>query len=206
MSNLYEDLLRHGFAAGRTRLKTLVDALEHIDFSCLEDFAGAKDFDKLGGLAALPDEDIGFISNVARIETGRYKENCSGRVAARIEDVLPVDVKLKNIVKNVKAVTIPVEGLGPRMALKRLSESVHGPVATQQWVSEARMNALLGSCPRTHSSFISGVRCWVAFASKVLGRQGSEFPPMQTEVLAWSNLFRCSGTFSNYVGHLRLAC
>ena len=40
----------------------------------------------------------------------------------------------------------------------------------------------------------------------MLGRKGRESPPTQSEVLAWSSLFRCSGTFFNYFGHLRLAC
>jgi hypothetical protein len=46
----------------------------------------------------------------------------------------------------------------------------------------------------------------MGFAGKVLNLKGAEMPPTVEGVLAWSLLFRCPGTFQNYVGYLRLAC
>ena len=68
------------------------------------------------------------------------------------------------------------------------------------------MAALLGSCPRSHDSFMSGVTTWMHFASKVLGRRGREFPPTVHDLVAWSAHFNVRGTFTNYLGYVRLAC
>ena len=53
---------------------------------------------------------------------------------------------------------------------------------------------------------MSGLRCWCAFAQKVLDRQGRELPPDPDGLLAWSRLFRCHRTFQNYVNHVRIGC
>ena len=68
------------------------------------------------------------------------------------------------------------------------------------------MAALLGSCQRSHDSFMSGVTTWMHFASKMLGRRGREFPPTVHDLVAWSAHFNVRGTFTNYLGYVRLAC
>ena len=74
MSDLYDGLMRHGFRAGGSRLKALLRVLEHNEFSCLEDLAGATDMDKLEGFEVLPGENIEFIGRVVDVETRRFKE------------------------------------------------------------------------------------------------------------------------------------
>ena len=44
------------------------------------------------------------------------------------------------------------------------------------------------------------------FAEKSLGSVSAGFPPTVDGILAWSNFFKCVGTFSNYVGYVRSAC
>ncbi len=61
-------------------------------------------------------------------------------------------------------------------------------------VCNGRLQALLGSCPHSHKSFQSGLRCYVAFAVEVLGLPGRELPPTVASLMAWSTLFRCVGT------------
>ena len=73
-------------------------------------------------------------------------------------------------------------------------------------MAKAKVDALLGSCPASHASLKSGAKCWASFAQRVLGRTSREFPPTADELVAWSRLFSCHGTFMNYVGHTRLAC
>ena len=70
-------------------------------------------------------------------------------------------------------------------------------------MQDARVAAILGSCPRSRAELQSSVRAYAAFAIKV-GR--IELPPSIDVLLAWSNLFRSSGTFRNYVTHVRTAC
>ena len=37
-------------------------------------------------------------------------------------------------------------------------------------------------------------------------RNGEELPPTVDDILAWSAIFRCKGTFKNYLNHVRVAC
>jgi len=101
-----------------------------------------------------------------------------------------------------------IAGVGnyvPRHAARLVQEAFTGQL-TAEWAEKARVTALLGICPRSHTSFISGYMCWMGFAGNVLNLKGYEMPPTLEGVLAWSVLFRCPGTFQNYVGYLRLAC
>ena len=74
------------------------------------------------------------------------------------------------------------------------------------WFAHARMAAVLGSCPKSLESFRSGLRCYMKFAVKAYGCVADGFPPSVDGILAWSNIFRCVGTFTNYVAHVRCAC
>ena len=98
------------------------------------------------------------------------------------------------------------KGVGPRAALRHLTETIVSPAARRAWAEENRIHALLDSCPRSHGSFMSGVKCWAAFARAVLGTHGREFPPTAGALVAWSRCFRHPDTFGNYVAHVRLGC
>ena len=74
------------------------------------------------------------------------------------------------------------------------------------WVKRARLDSLLGSCPKSHQSFHSGAKLWAAYADKVLGLRDREFPPPLGGLLAWAGLLRHPKTFSNYLGYVRLGC
>ena len=54
-----------------------------------------------------------------------------------------------------------------------------------------------------------GLRSWFEFVELIYGFAKVEsmaLPPRLDDVLAWSNTFRCAGTFGNYLGYLRGAC
>ena len=70
----------------------------------------------------------------------------------------------------------------------------------------AKLNALLGSCPKSLRSFKSGAKHYINFAADFLGTRGRELPPTVDGLLAWSTLFRSHKTLSNYLGHVGLAC
>ena len=99
-------------------------------------------------------------------------------------------------------------GLGPAAALEQMAKCVpKGDVqARSRWLAEARVSAILGSCPHSRDSFRSGVKCWIRFAEAMLGGGQYGFPPTVDALLLWSHTFRCVGTFGNYVGHLRTLC
>ena len=53
------------------------------------------------------------------------------------------------------------------------------------------------------------MRHWIRFIEITHGVNQANavaFPANLLDVLAWSNTFRCLGTFANYLGHLRCAC
>eukprot|EP00973_Karenia_brevis_P089693 12399003-Karenia_brevis.AAC.1 len=74
------------------------------------------------------------------------------------------------------------------------------------WFADAHLEAVLGSCQRSMPSVISGLRCYAAFARACYGRQAELFPPNLATLTAWSTLFQSTGTFTNYLGHVKVAC
>ena len=110
---------------------------------------------------------------------------------------------------------------GPRASMNDVDFSVMGSRDKLKWVCDARITAILGSNARTLPSVRSGVRCYLAFAGLVCdrvnikhcvinmktGHHGVELlPPRLDILLAWSTLFRCVGTWKNYLGHVKTCC
>ena len=115
---------------------------------------------------------------------------------------------------------------GPKQNLMKLKEDLanNGP-SVSTWAARAQITALLGSNQRTHNEFRCGIRAWLDFA-KAIGFEKHEFPPTPEMLVQWSVLFRygpnehscvfrffrssvadrCRGTFSNYVGHVKVFC
>ena len=102
--------------------------------------------------------------------------------------------------------------------------SMSAPGEMSKWVEECRIAALLGSCPKSHSSLLSGVAAWKEYARDALGLAGREFPPTVNGLVSWSATFdiagaprlaklrlcmmfcACIGTFTNYLAHVKHAC
>ena len=97
-------------------------------------------------------------------------------------------------------------GKGPRAATASLKSQLRTPAARANWVERERVRSLLGSCPRSIASLRSGIRCWHGFCEGALGLGGAQIPPALDSLLAWASLFRCSGTFANYLSFVRTVC
>ena len=52
----------------------------------------------------------------------------------------------------------------------------------------------------------SGIQCYIAFVRGIKGMNVVLFPPKLDWLLVWASMFRCSGTFSNYLGYVKVAC
>ena len=48
--------------------------------------------------------------------------------------------------------------------------------------------------------------CYIAFVRAVKGTNVRLFPPEVDWLLAWASMFRCSGTYSNYLGYVKVGC
>ena len=108
------------------------------------------------------------------------------------------------IIDSTEFVALQIHGAGPKLAIDRLKAEISSSnVSPGVWAKRARVAAVLGSCPRSISSLKSGVRHWIDFVTVLKGSDEQAFPATIDGVLAWSNLFRCLGTFKNYLGHVR---
>ena len=96
--------------------------------------------------------------------------------------------------------------VGPAAACQQLAATFTSVAERKSWLEHARVQAVLDSCPHSHKSILSGLRCWNAFAQHILNKRQAVFPPTVDEILAWSTLFRCGATFANYVNYLRTGC
>ena len=95
----------------------------------------------------------------------------------------------------------PASIRGPAQAARCLSIEDED---SELWLLKARNAAIAGSCPRSHAELRPGVRAYCAFANKV---NMLALSPTIDMLLAWSSLFRCSGTFKNYsCAHCLSAC
>ena len=119
-----------------------------------------------------------------------------------------------------------VTGMGPVAAVKAVVDGLpQSPEEREAVWRKARIAAVMGNCAKTKESFKSGralvqgcilsriscmcpagVKSWISFAKMRYGREEHLLPPSLDGLLEWSNLLRCLGTFSNYVGHVRTAC
>ena len=122
-------------------------------------------------------------------------------------------------------------GKGPRQALRQVACNMHDNSEKRRWLEEARLDAVLGSCPYSLASVKSGLRCYLAFAGRhtmfhyvsygccsfhvvslycadalACGRRPVYFPPALDTLLAWSATFRSEGTLSNYFGFVKTGC
>ena len=70
-------------------------------------------------------------------------------------------------------------------------------VGRESWLSDARVQPIAGSCPRSHDSAKSGMRFWKWFAVFILGMWGDVLPPSLDRLLQWSRLFRNHKVFVN---------
>lgn len=119
---------------------------------------------------------------------------------------------------------LDIAGCGPNAALNVLTMKL--PREREERLAfrrQARIAAVLGSCPKTRASFRAGafpytrplfalvpsvsqgIRNWIAFIEAFHGGTGLAFPAELDDILLWSHNFRCVGTFMNYMGYLRTA-
>jgi len=104
---------------------------------------------------------------------------------------------------------LAVKGLGPKQALRELSQNLKSDEDRSAWREKGRVAAILGSCPHSHASVKSGCKSWVQYVYTAYGEQATKehaFPPKLCDLLGWSNTFRCAGTFCNYLSYVRKMC
>ena len=95
---------------------------------------------------------------------------------------------------------------GPRATMQVLDRMRLPQSEWDMWLQEAKLEAILGACPDTHKSLLSGLRCYFAFVTVAYKDLTNYLPPQVDWLLAWSRLFRCARTFQNYKGYVKTSC
>ena len=214
MECLSAELLRAGFNGGKDRLLFLVEWLFGNDVKVISDLDGLSRSD-LDSIHDLTESELIFLEQVGadrwRSATQPVSHAASpkkrGYLQGERQNYQLKGATGKSIQEKLKASdTFDVTGSGPLAMGKFVGKQLTTSAAREAWMANARDSALAGSCPKSHPSVISGLRCWQRFAEKVLGHGTDDLPPKINELLAWSTLFRCSKTYRNYLNYVRLGC
>ena len=96
---------------------------------------------------------------------------------------------------------------GPMNAINSLAATLpRGHTFRLGWQELERTRAILQPCSNTLPQVRSGLRCYRSFCIKLLLHERAVLPPQAATLAAWAALFRCEGTFGNYIGYLRTGC
>ena len=205
MPSLIGQMRAAGYAHGEETLLTLARVLLDNDVQVITDLTRLTR-DDIEGTEVLQDFDLDFIDRVgARLHLDPEWAKSPGsldhpqQVVGITRDPAIVTSVLKRLSDSVST---DASGMGPMAAVRKFNGSALSDTERAVWFKSARAATIAGSCPKSHKSAMSGLRCYVAFGEAV----GAGLPPTTDALLAWSQLFRCSGTFMNYVGYVKFAC
>lgn len=96
---------------------------------------------------------------------------------------------------------------GPKKACMLHAEMCRTDGNVEDMMDIARILTVLESAPKSIPSKLSGVRCWLTFASEWLKKRPKDaLPPKINELIFWGRFFRAPGTFMNYIAALKWAC
>ena len=200
MTSLRDQLITHSFPGTLERVVAVSCALVENDITDVSNLSGiAHRLPMVKNIQKFRVDEVKWLVSLAlRITKEAQTSKGIKRAASYSIDAPMLASSLESLSSDTQALGIAV--CGPAKAARLLPIPVNG---THSWLQQARITALAGSCPRSHNEIRSAVRAYAAFACKV-GRPA--LPPDIDLLLSWSCLFRCSGTFKNYVSGLRPAC
>ena len=153
-----------------------------------------------------------FVSEFIARETVAFVSDPGGSVALPDCKQMPEceTASVLHVIKLLEAMRLKstqAPSAGPINTITVLEQCVGTVLARKQWASEARLEALCASCARSIPSVFAGLKCWHAFATKILKvPAGMELPPSADGLIVWSRCFRSHGTFCNYTSYLKFAC
>jgi len=193
------------------RLNTLVRFLLDEEFDSVRDLAGASNVSKFKGASDLEPADLLFLQKVVNVETAMHKSHLRKRILPSGSVDTPLQAAsigsiIAQVMPRAKAKCAGTK-IGPMRTLQKLDEVLVDQEAKNKWLATARVDALIGASQGSIGSVKSGVKGYLNFALKVLGKcEADATPPSVDDLLAWSMLFRHPGTFSNYLGYVKLGC
>ena len=97
-----------------------------------------------------------------------------------------------------------VPSVGPKKAAVSLAAAVMSASDAAEWVEGARVASLLGSAVHSHKETASVLRTWLQFVKAV--QATIALPPELNLLIAWSQLFKTTKVYTNYMAKVKLAC
>jgi hypothetical protein len=185
------------FPGNEARLDIVVSFLEQQDVDVLRELAGFPKVSNLEGAGTLTQTEAAFIEKVAAQQKAEARiRNAS--VSAVCVPVLPSEPvekefrKLDEFMQRRDACGNIGARVGPMRFVQNLQNALQNDDDRIRWLEEARLEAILGSCKDSMKSVKSGIRCYLAFATHVLKKEGNKLPPTVNDLLRFSASFRCS--------------
>ena len=194
MVSLFDQLITNGFPFGRAHASALAAALIESDATDILDvrMLDIEDLKLIVAKANCPDGVLGWLQRPVQLPVVCKRRCPLACDASGFSSALDVAIR--------GAAPLRILNCGPSKAAKSfLAEHAD----TERWLQDSRIAAIAGSCPRSHASLRSSVRAYCMFALRV---NRPALPPTIDMFLSWSLLFRCKGTFQNYVSNVRTAC
>ena len=206
--HLRDELLARGFAGGAVRLETLVSFLLEEEFESVHELAGASKVGNFKGANDLEPGDLRFLQDLVDTETRTHMSHLRKRSLPAVSTGAQLPVRgTSSIIPILAPGSRAGTKIGPMRTLQKLDEVLVDQDAKDKWLATARVDALVGASKGSIASVNSGVKGYLKFALKVLGKcEADAIPPSVDDLLAWSMLFRHPTTFSNYLGYLKLGC
>ena len=162
----------------------------------------------MAGSEVLSREEVDFLEALAKSMCRPLKRRAHVQAAPVLAEPAepPQDLQAEELLSLPASSNLAIAECGPRAAGKLLASVLRSGGDRTEWINNARIQAIVGSCAKSHASAKSGMRFWRWFAVHILGYEGDVLPPRLDGLLAWSRLFRCHQTFGNYVSYVKLAC
>ena len=83
------------------------------------------------------------------------------------------------------------KGRTPMQAIKDMEKRGLSPAEREQYVLDAKVDAVLTSCAKSLPQVRSGLLCYISFVDWVRPGTSSYLPPTVELLQAWSTAFRC---------------
>ena len=185
-----EFLAARGCSFGDERFVVILEFLTDADVVCPDDFIGLR------GIAEIPGVDVLTLCELISLQdvvdkVSAEEQNISlEHVCTKPEFFEPCTIaasqtkwrRLEQQLIGSKASDLDIASKGPRAAGALLLNNLKRGLDRHEWIERARVAAIVGSCPKSHKSAISGLRCWAWFAINVLHQRGDLLPPSLTPV------------------------
>ena len=186
------ELLDAGLPADNQIAKRIAKQCMAAGFNCVADFDCCEIencFEEGGN--HLDNEERSFFIELFKLATakGGAARRASGQEPAVVEQLQAAQVQQAIVIPDVVPIAHDMWG-GPTANLKRLHSSLDGSDADRKaWAEDARVQDIVGNCPKTFGNVRSGIRCWLMFAEKILCLPAPLLPPSPNGLASWSMVF-----------------